>query len=87
MQETNLKQPIIMRNTSFSKMAVLPAGLLTLALTMPSCSSNEYKKHEGDKAKQVASIIRNNGCMECHSGYRKCSFLWKVAGYRSGCAG
>ena len=47
MQETNLKQPIIMRNTSFSKMAVLPAGLLTLALTMPSCSSNEYKKHEG----------------------------------------
>ena len=75
MQETNLKQPIIMRNTSFSKMAVLPAGLLTLALTMPSCSSNEYKKHEGDKAKQVASIIRN------------CSFLWKVAGYRSGCAG
>ena len=47
-----------MRNTSFSKMAVLPVGLLTLALTMPSCSSNEYKKLEGDKAKQVASIIR-----------------------------
>ena len=78
MQETNLKQPIIMRNTSFSKMAVLPAGLLTLALTMPSCSSNEYKKHEGDKAKQVASIIRNNGCMECHSATANVPFYGKL---------
>lgn len=78
MQETNLKQPIIMRNTSFSKMAVLPTGLLTLALTMPSCSSNEYKKHEGDKAKQVASIIRNNGCMECHSATANVPFYGKL---------
>ena len=67
-----------MRNTSFSKMAVLPAGLLTLALTMPSCSSNEYKKHEGDKAKQVASIIRNNGCMECHSATANVPFYGKL---------
>ena len=67
-----------MRNTSFSKMAALPVGLLTLALTMPSCSSNEYKKLEGDKA--VASIIRNNGCMECHSATE--NFRLSVRSYR-----
>lgn len=67
-----------MRNTSFSKMAVFPVGLLTLALTMPSCSSNEYKKHEGDKAKQVASIIRNNGCLECHSATANVPFYGKL---------
>ena len=67
-----------MRNTSFSKMAALPVGLLTLALTMPSCSSNEYKKLEGDKAKQVASIIRNNGCMECHSATANVPFYGKL---------
>ena len=67
-----------MRNTSLSKMAVLPVGLLTLALTMPSCSSNEYKKLEGDKAKQVASIIRNNGCLECHSATANIPFYGKL---------
>lgn len=67
-----------MRNNSFSKMAVLPVGLLTLALTMPSCSSNDYKKHEGDKAKQVASIIRNNGCLECHSATANVPFYGKL---------
>lgn len=67
-----------MHNTSFSKKAVLPVGLLTLALLMPSCSSSEYKKHTDDKAKQVASIIRNNGCMECHSATANVPFYGKL---------
>ena len=67
-----------MRNTSLTKMAVFPVGLLTLALTLPSCSSNDYKKHEGDKAKQVASIIRNNGCLECHSATANIPFYGKL---------
>lgn len=54
-----------MLNT-ISKKAVLPIGLLTLAFVMPSCSS-EYKKYADNPAKQVASIIRENGCLECHS--------------------
>ena len=49
-----------------SKKAILPIGLLTLAFVMPSCSS-EYKKYADNPAKQVASIIRENGCLECHS--------------------
>lgn len=48
------------------KKAVLPVALLTLAFVMPSCSS-EYKKYTDNPAKQVASIIRENGCLECHS--------------------
>lgn len=55
-----------MLNTIHCKRIALPVGLLTLALIMPSCSS-EYKKYADNQAKQVASIIRENGCLECHS--------------------
>lgn len=44
------------------------AGLLTaVAFAVTSCSSSEYKKYSEDSDKQVAAIIRDNGCMECHS--------------------
>lgn len=66
-----------MFNTMHCKMAALPIGLLTLAFVMPSCSS-EYKKHAGDPAKQVASIIRENGCLECHSATAQMPFYGKL---------
>ncbi|MCD8193217.1 MAG: heme-binding domain-containing protein, partial [Tannerellaceae bacterium] len=45
---------------------VLPAGALLLSLSLTNCTT-EYKKYEGDLNKQVASIIRENGCLQCHS--------------------
>ncbi|MCC8154090.1 MAG: heme-binding domain-containing protein [Tannerellaceae bacterium] len=48
--------------------------LLGMVLLLSSCGNTDYKKYEGDKAKQVASIIRNNGCMECHSTEAKVPF-------------
>ena len=56
-----------MLNTIHSKVAAVPVGLLALAMLLPSCSSSEYKKFKDDQGKQVASILRQNGCMECHS--------------------
>lgn len=67
-----------MRNMIFSKMAVLPVGLLSLAFVLPSCSSNEYKKFEGNEAKQVASIIRENGCLQCHAADAALPFYGKL---------
>lgn len=55
-----------MRNFIQYKMAGIPLALLSLTFVMPSCSS-EYKKYEGEKAKQVAAIIKENGCLQCHS--------------------
>lgn len=55
-----------MRNFIQYKMAGIPLALLSLTFVMSGCSS-EYKKHEGDKAKQVAAIIKENGCLQCHS--------------------
>lgn len=66
-----------MLNTIHSKRMVLPIGLLTLAIVLPSCSSSEYKKFKGDQAKQVASIIRENGCLECHSATAEGPFYAK----------
>lgn len=37
-----------------------------LFFVLSACNAG-YKKHEGDKAKQVAVIIRENGCLQCHS--------------------
>ena len=56
-----------MLNTIFCKRTALPLGLLSLALVLPSCGSSEYKKYADNQAKQVASILRENGCMQCHS--------------------
>lgn len=55
-----------MRNSTYYKIAALPLALLSLAIVLPGCNS-EYKKSEGNKAKQVAAIITKNGCLECHS--------------------
>jgi cytochrome c peroxidase len=43
-----------------------------------SCGSSEYKKFAGDKAKQMASILKKNGCMDCHSDNAKVPFYVKV---------
>lgn len=53
-----------MRNFIHCKMAM--PFLVFLSFVLFGCSA-EYKKHEGDKAKQVAAIIKQNGCLECHS--------------------
>ena len=49
------------------KKVFLPVSLALLAGISVSCSTTEYKKYAGDEAKQVASILRENGCMECHA--------------------
>ena len=49
------------------KKVFLPVSLALLAGLTVSCSTTEYKKYAGDEAKQVASILRENGCMDCHS--------------------
>lgn len=51
---------------SFSKVAGVPVLFLSLAFLMSGCGS-EYKKFEGNQAKQVAAIIKDNGCLMCHS--------------------
>lgn len=60
------------------KNVILPVGLALLASAVVSCSTTEYKKYEGDKAKQVASIIRENGCMDCHSANAPVPFYGKL---------
>lgn len=49
------------------KKVILPVGFALLAAFSVGCSTTEYKQYAGDEAKQVASIIRENGCLECHS--------------------
>lgn len=51
---------------SFFKGARGVSFLLLSVLVFSGCSS-EYKKYEGDQAKQVAAIIKDNGCLMCHS--------------------
>ncbi|RHJ91386.1 cytochrome c peroxidase [Parabacteroides bouchesdurhonensis] len=66
-----------MRNTILCKMAALPVGLFVLAFLTQSCTS-EYKKYAGDEAKQVASIIRENGCLQCHAANAALPFYGKL---------
>ena len=61
----------------FNKNAVLPIGLLSLALVLPSCGSSEYKKYADNQAKQVATILRDNGCMQCHDAAAELPFYGK----------
>lgn len=58
---------------SFVKGAGAPALLLALALVASGCGS-EYKKYEGNQAKQVAAIIKDNGCLMCHSAQASAPF-------------
>lgn len=64
-----------MLNTILCKRTALPLGLLSLALVLPSCGSSEYKKYADNQAKQVASILRENGCHAVSLGYGGDSFL------------
>ncbi|MDO4755725.1 MAG: cytochrome c peroxidase [Parabacteroides sp.] len=56
-----------MNNTFLKERAIKPVGLLFSALLLSSCGSSEYKEYADSPAKQVATILRDNGCMECHS--------------------
>lgn len=67
-----------MRKTICGRIVAFPIGLLTLALLLPSCGSSEYKKYANDEAKQVASIIRENGCLECHAANAPIPFYGKL---------
>lgn len=55
------------------KIKLLPIGALALTFMLESCSS-EYKKYSDNPAKQVASILRSNGCLSCHSTSSKAPF-------------
>lgn len=59
------------------KAGLLPAGLLMFTLAISSCSSG-YKKFEGDEGRQVAAILRSNGCLECHAADAKLPFYGKL---------
>ncbi len=56
-----------MRKTVYAKMTALPVGLCALAFAVTSCGSSEYKKFADNEGKQVASILRENDCLACHS--------------------
>lgn len=58
---------------SFYKLAEVPALFLSLTFMLSSCNS-EYKKFEGNQAKQVAAIIKDNGCLMCHSAQAAAPF-------------
>ncbi|MCD8264511.1 MAG: heme-binding domain-containing protein [Tannerellaceae bacterium] len=55
---------------------ILPISTLLLSLSFTNCTT-EYKKYEGDLNKQVASIIRKNGCLQCHSPEASLPFYGK----------
>lgn len=56
-----------MRKTIYARMTALPVGLCALAFAVTSCGSSEYKKFADNEGKQVASILRENDCLACHS--------------------
>lgn len=67
-----------MRKSMYGRMIAIPFGLLALALVLPSCGSSEYKKYANDESKQVASILRENGCLECHAADAPVPFYGKL---------
>lgn len=67
-----------MRKTMYGRIALWPLGLAALAGIMSSCSSSDYKKYANDEAKQVASILRANGCLECHAADAPVPFYGKL---------
>ena len=56
-----------MRKTIYAKMTALSVSLCTLAFSVSSCGSSDYKKYTDNEGKQVASILRANDCLACHS--------------------
>lgn len=50
----------------FFRILILSVSLLYFIM-LSGCSSSEYKKFSGDESKQVASILKKNGCLDCHS--------------------
>lgn len=71
-----------MRKTIVFKQNYLLCVILFFSLFV-SCSSNEYKKFEGDEAKQVASIMNKNGCLDCHAENAPVPFYGKIPGVKS----
>lgn len=67
-----------MRKTMYDRIALWPLGLAALAGIMSSCGSSDYKKYANDEAKQVASILRANGCLECHAADAPVPFYGKL---------
>lgn len=67
-----------MRKTMYGRIALWPLGLAALAGIMSSCGSSDYKKYANDEAKQVASILRANGCLECHAADAPVPFYGKL---------
>lgn len=67
-----------MRKTMYGRLTLWPLGLAALAGVMASCGSSDYKKYADDEAKQVASIIRANGCLECHAADAPVPFYGKL---------
>ena len=57
------------------KKVFLPVSLALLAGISVSCSTTEYKKYAGDEAKQVASILRENGYDTKIQSYPRLSWL------------
>ena len=52
---------------TYAKKAALPSVLCALAITVTSCGSSEYKNYADNESMQVASILRANECLACHS--------------------
>ena len=67
-----------MRKTNLRKMAILPIAICSSAMIVTSCVDSTYEQYEGNKAKQVAAIIRDNGCLECHSANAPMPFYGKL---------
>lgn len=67
-----------MLNKILSNKVAGSVGLLSLVLLLPACGSSDYKRYDGDPAKQVASILRENGCMACHSATAEMPFYGKL---------
>jgi cytochrome c peroxidase len=45
----------------------LTIALASVAVVCSSCAGSTYKQYAGDEPKQVAAIMRDNGCMDCHT--------------------
>lgn len=72
-----------MLKSSSYQLKLLSTGMLGAALLLTSCSSSEYKSYEGNEAKQVASILRENGCLDCHVQNAPIPFYGKIPGIGS----
>ena len=65
-----------MLKTDFLRILTVSVSLLILII-LSGCSSSEYKKFAGDEAKQVASVLQKNGCLDCHAATASLPFYGK----------